>query len=237
MIFFDAGGTLVRADWRRVAADLAQVAASHQMPVSQQAVYASFREVWRDVITGKITDTAANPAAVQHFWHQVLSTVLLRAANGVEPEHERQAVAAAAEFYPQFDGGAYHHLFDEAIETLEALSAAGYRLGLLSNWSPSLPKVLHRLDLRRFFEIIVVSSLVGLAKPDPDIFHLTAARARCRPDQLLYVGDSPAADIAGSRAAGWDSILIARRDPTRHGDIDIPRQIESLRELIEILVP
>lgn len=240
MIVFDAGGTLIGADWKRVTQDLSRLAAGRQLTVTPEAIHDGFGQVWRDVIDGTIPDRADSQEAVTGFWHQILSTALQRAAAACGlPDGQSlalQTLSIAQEFYPLFDDGDYHLLLTSAELVLDRLSAAGYRLALISNWSPTLPAVLHRLNIHHHFEFVLVSSLVGLAKPDPAIFALGASMAGCAPDELLYVGDSPASDIAGSRAAGWDSVLIARRDPGRHGDIHAPLQITELDDLIGLLI-
>ena len=238
MIVFDAGGRLVSADWSRVTRDLAAAAASHGLLVDAVAVMTALRQVWQDVIHGKIQDQADSRAAVTRFWNEMLARSLSLAAvasgqslpsNG--ESYDPRAWETACAFYPAFDSGDYHHLIDGAEATLQILAAAGFRLALLSNWSSNLPQILERLNIRHYFEFVIVSSLVGLAKPDRAIFDLAVQKSGCRPDELLYVGDSPASDVAGSQAAGWDSVLIA----TRHTDADAPLKVNRLIELPVLL--
>ncbi len=235
MIVFDAGGTLIGADWSRVTHGLAAAAAQEGLAVHPGDLMASMRAVWQEVIDGKIPDRAHSPQAVTHFWNTMMSRALMLAAptrpSTVDGRNDPRARQAAQAFYPLFDTGIYHHLIDGARETLCSLADSGYRLGLLSNWSPSLPGLLRRFGIGHFFEFIIVSALVGLAKPDPAFFDLAVQKAGCSPDRLLYVGDSPASDIAASRAAGWDAVLIANR----HTDADVPLKVSGLSELPALL--
>jgi HAD superfamily hydrolase (TIGR01549 family) len=231
MIVFDAGGTLIGADWPRVTRDLAAVARDHRLDVDGVSVMTGLGQVWQDFIDGRVEDRANSRTAVTAFWNEMLARTLSLAADLSLPtdgeSYDPRAWDAACAFYPAFDAGAYHRLIDGAEETLAALGAAGYRLAMLSNWSPRLPRVLQRLNIRHYFEFVVVSALVGVAKPDRAIFDLAVRMSGCRPEELLYVGDSPAADINGSRAAGWDAVLIT----TRHPDADVPLKVGSLAEL------
>ena len=235
MIVFDAGGTLVSANWPHVTQDLAAVAGGLGLAVDPAAVMAGLRRVWNDVLAGRIPDSADSREAVTAFWTNTLARSLTLAAGLPAPAGNRRydprAWDAARTFYPVFDAGGYHRLIDGAADTLQTLEKARYRLALLSNWSPRLPQVLEQLDIHRFFEFVIVSAVVGLAKPDPAIFDLAVQRSGCQPDELLYVGDSPAADIAGSRAAGWDSVLIANR----HTEAVVPLKVSSLTELPQLL--
>jgi putative hydrolase of the HAD superfamily len=103
---------------------------------------------------------------------------------------------------------------------------------MLSNWSPALPQILEQLEIRHHFEFVIVSSLVGVAKPDRAIFDLAVEAAACHPSKMLYVGDSPGADIHSSRAAGWDAVLITHRHRGRYDHVDVPVQVGSLDELL-----
>lgn len=235
MIVFDAGGTLVSADWPHVTQDLAAVARELGLAVDPAAVMTGLRRVWDDVLAGRTPDSAHSREAVTAFWTNTLARSLTLAAGLPTPadggRYDPRAWDAARSFYPTFDGGGYHRLIEGTVETLQTLKKACYRLALLSNWSPKLPQVLERLDIHHYFEFVLVSAVVGLAKPDPAIFDLAVQRSGCRADELLYVGDSPAADIAGSRAAGWDAVLIA----TRHTDAVVPLKVRSLTELPRLL--
>jgi len=239
MIVFDAGGTLISADWPQVTRDLAAEATRYGLTLSGSAVFHGMREVWRQVILGRIRDQADSPEAVAKFWRQLFAEAISRAAGISGPltneSHNGHALKIAASFYPTFDAGDYHCLLDQAPETLEALLAAGYRLGLLSNWSPSLADLLERLGIHHFFEFVIVSSVVRLAKPDRAIFDLAVEQSGCRPDQLLYVGDSPAADIKGSLAAGWDAVLITHQRHDRYAQVEVPQKVDTLAELQTLL--
>lgn len=235
MIVFDAGGTLIGADWNRVTRDLAAAAADRGLHVGQADLMTSMRQVWQEVIDGRIADRADSRQAVTQFWNHMMARALTLASPARSPDHDGRddprARQAARAFYPVFDTGIYHYLIDGAHETLRSLRESGYQLGLLSNWSPSLPGLLGRFEIQHFFEFVIVSALVGLAKPHRAIFDLAAQKAGYAPDRLLYVGDSPASDIAASRAAGWDSVLIANR----HTDADVPLKVKTLRELPTLL--
>jgi putative hydrolase of the HAD superfamily len=238
VIVFDAGGTLIGADWDAVTHDLAAAAAAEGLAIEPETVRDAIRLAWQDVVAGRIPDQADSPAAVRQFWHRILGTTLSRAARlptfpsgDLDPRVRR----AVGPFYATFEKGRYHRLIEGSAEALAALAAAGYRLGMVSNWSPALPKILERLQIRHYFEFVIVSSLVGHAKPDRAIFDLAVEAAGCRPNEMLYVGDSPGADIYASRAAGWDAVLITHRHDGRHENVDVPLQVPNLDGLVRWL--
>ena len=58
------------------------------------------------------------------------------------------------------------------------------------------------------FDAIVVSGREGVTKPDPRIFELLFARAGRRPEELLFVDDSPR-NIAAAAQLGMEGVLYA----------------------------
>jgi len=110
----------------------------------------------------------------------------------------------------------------EMVRLVDELARSGLKLGLLTNnakeakawWTSGV------LPLENF-TAIVDSSEVGLRKPDPAIFALTAERIGCRPDRLLYFDDAEE-NVAGAAASGLAARLFrhpesCRRECAEHG--------------------
>ncbi len=136
----------------------------------------------------------------------------------------------AAEMLRWLFDGRFDRLYDDVLPTLAGLRAVGLRLGVISNFGPHLPEVLERFQIDTFFDFVIVSAAVGVAKPDPRIFHL-AVEASGRPSgRLLYVGDHVGDDVDGARAAGLDAVLIDRGD---RQPAALCARIGSLEELIQ----
>ena len=96
-----------------------------------------------------------------------------------------------------------------AAAALAALTAAGYRLAVVSNNDGRLRQQLTAAGLAIYFTATVDSATVGIAKPDPAIFLHAAAALGARPDECVMIGDDPYFDIRASTRAGIrGSILI-----------------------------
>lgn len=109
-----------------------------------------------------------------------------------------------------------------SVDILAELRSRGYRLYALTNWSAeTFPLARQRFGFLEWFEDIVVSGEVGLAKPDPRIFALTIERCRLKPAHTLFIDDSPhnvdAGRNAGLRALHFQSPAGLRSDLTRMG--------------------
>ena len=102
------------------------------------------------------------------------------------------------------------HAFDFCVETLGMLKAGGYRLGIISNWDSTARAVIEENGLTDFFDTIVISSEVGVEKPDPRIFIEAFRLSGSEASEGLYVGDNYYDDAVGSRRAGMDFRIINR---------------------------
>ena len=97
---------------------------------------------------------------------------------------------------------------------LEGLRRKGYKLGLISNtFVPGevLDKHLQREGLFEFFPARVYSCDVFVRKPNPAIFRLALNALSVPPEQVVFVGDTLVADVAGANRMGMISVL---KDPT-----------------------
>jgi beta-phosphoglucomutase len=128
--------------------------------------------------------------------------------------------------------GRFDSLFSDVLPALEALRSLGMPMGVVSNFDMHLEEVLRRFGLLGYFEFVIVSAAVGVAKPNPRIFDLAVSQAGEPRQRLLYVGDHVGDDVEGAWGAGLDAVLIARRD--RHADALCPR-IGSLLELVDYI--
>ncbi|MBX3249119.1 MAG: HAD family hydrolase [Myxococcales bacterium] len=93
-------------------------------------------------------------------------------------------------------------------EALRRLRQAGWKLGVVSNSEGRLRELFDVLALTSLFEVIVDSGVVGLQKPDPRVFWLATEALGVAPPDAVYVGDIPAVDVDGARAAGLSAALV-----------------------------
>jgi HAD superfamily hydrolase (TIGR01549 family) len=103
------------------------------------------------------------------------------------------------------------YLDPDCPKVLESLRK-NYCLALITNYDhpPFIELVLRKFDLQRYFAEVIVSSLVGFAKPDPQIFQLALNKTALKPQEVVFVGDSFEDDVKGARAAGIQPVFIQR---------------------------
>ena len=100
--------------------------------------------------------------------------------------------------------------YPESEPVLRALRGMGKRLYVVSNWDIRLVRVLDDLGWTPFFDGIVVSAVLGVEKPAPDIFEEALRLAGADPEKVLHVGNDPETDVRGAREAGIDTVFVAR---------------------------
>ncbi len=97
----------------------------------------------------------------------------------------------------------------------ELLARLGARLplALCSNFSHSetAEGVLRDAGFYEHFRAIVVSDAIGLRKPRPEIFQAALDALEVDAGEVLHVGDSLRADVAGAAACGIHTVWITRR--------------------------
>ncbi|MBT3240312.1 MAG: noncanonical pyrimidine nucleotidase, YjjG family [Chloroflexi bacterium] len=129
-----------------------------------------------------------------------------------------------------------HYLLKDAEELIKFLSK-DYRLLLLTN---GLKEVQRRRfsgsTIIDFFEEIIVSGEVGVAKPGSEIFDLAfAAVGNPQKARVLMVGDSLSSDIAGGLGYGIDTCWFNPNKSINIKDFEPTYEISNLHQLKNIL--
>ena len=141
--------------------------------------------------------------------------------------HYRSHIAAESRPFPGVEA------------TLEALQAAGARMGVLSNKPQELTDLLiPALGFTRFFRAIHGAGRLEVVKPDARVFHHVIEEMGGKGSGAVMIGDS-GTDVATARAAGVPSIVLTygySPEPVETlgadrvtGDFrDIPRLVKEL---------
>jgi putative hydrolase of the HAD superfamily len=222
-VFLDAGDTLL-SPWpsfhERFQAVALEQGASFELAAVEAAWVTAIREVlWPEDWT--------DPATQEEFWRGFYLEVLRR----LPAEGDPTRVAAAA--YQVFSDPATYRLFDDSRPALEAMAARGLTLGVISNFEPWLRDILELQRVDHLFSTVVISGVIGIAKPDPGIFHAALAEAQVEAAEAVYVGDQPEIDAKAAEAVGMAPVLIDRFG-RRPEPVPWPR-IGSLSELVGLL--
>ncbi len=96
------------------------------------------------------------------------------------------------------------HLVEGGLEVIETLHARGYKLGIISNLvgENEIPDWLRDDGLDKYFDALVLSSVCGLRKPDPRLYHMGCEQLHLQPEECASVADNLSRDFTGAKAAG-----------------------------------
>jgi len=132
-------------------------------------------------------------------------------------------------------------MFPESSAVLRGLHQRGYRLGLVSNTTSSVdsPRALEKAGLARYFEVMILSCVVGKRKPDPAILLEAAQEMGVLPDYCAYIGDRAEWDVVAARAASFGKTVILHNPNHLNPEPIPPNQtpdhfISNLMELLDI---
>ncbi|MEH0665044.1 pyrimidine 5'-nucleotidase [Vibrio scophthalmi] len=128
-------------------------------------------------------------------------------------------------------------LLPGAKELMEALNGRA-KLGIITNGFTELQAIrLERTGMSEYFEHVIISEEVGVAKPDLAIFaHAHEKMAQPCKSKVLMVGDNPHSDILGGINFGIETCwLNTHRLPNVEG-ITPNYTVESLFDLKAILL-
>jgi len=206
-IIFDLGGTLIKFNANReaVVREGIEAAATWYFKKKRIKIDASA------LVETFLTEYAAGRDLAEQTQTEVLAQQSLRdALTKIEaPPTTIPLVEAAIKIFFEPEEQAYQP-FPDAVETLKQLKAQGYRLGLYSNASDDalVQRLINKYSLRPWLSPTFSSAGLGWRKPKRDGFELITDRWSLPPEQIVVVGDTPAADILGAQNAGMQSILV-----------------------------
>ncbi len=107
---------------------------------------------------------------------------------------------------PKWDSS-LERVYPEAFGVLEKLSGK-YSLGVIANQSLGAGKRMEERGLGKYFGILVLSAEEGVAKPDPEIFYRALARAGCKPEEAVMIGDRLDNDILPASQIGMKTVWV-----------------------------
>lgn len=102
-------------------------------------------------------------------------------------------------------------LFDDTVETLAALRANGFRLGIITNGPREGQRAkVTRFELAPLVDHVVIEGEFGRGKPDPAVFRHALETLEVEAGEAWMVGDNLYADIRGAQSVGIHAAWIHR---------------------------
>jgi 2-haloacid dehalogenase len=196
MFVFDAYGTLLDVDAaaREAAAEPGMEALKENwLPIAKGWRERQLRYSWLCSMMGKYDD----------FWE-----LTIRALDTTLEEHalasNDKVRARLLSLYSELSA------YQEVPEVLANLKAAGHRLAVLSNASPSmLVKALDAAGISEWFDELLSVDVLKCYKPIPAVYQLVTERFDCKPSDVTFFSSNNW-DVSGAGAFGFKTIWVNR---------------------------
>ncbi len=152
--------------------------------------------------------------------------------NGQTWQELRDEFRADRDVYSEMD---YRKIFRPEIPAiLEQIHNMGLKLALASSTQMAIiERVLDENNIRSYFSVVVSGAQFKRSKPDPEIYHYTAAQLEVPESQCLVIEDSTFGITAASRAGMKIAALIDPRFSFDQSLADF--RMNSLTEIPEII--
>ncbi|KPV61958.1 MAG: putative HAD-hydrolase [Candidatus Bathyarchaeota archaeon BA1] len=126
-------------------------------------------------------------------------------------------------------------------EVLESLMGK-YKLAVICDTDASGEEVdalMKEAGIRQYFDTVVVSSEVGVAKPHERIFWVALRQLNLQPQEVIMVGNRISKDILGGNKIGMKTVLFRWNDRYPEEATDEMEEpdytITSLKEILPII--
>jgi putative hydrolase of the HAD superfamily len=222
-ILLDAGGVLLFPQPEAMLAPLRAAGLSPDLAMHERAHYRAMA----------VLDVPGSPAPDREtWWSSYLSDYITEC--GVAPDLVRDIAAEMA----GIPGLGWTHVGSDVHTALLGLAGLGVPLGIVSNSDGTVEAELRRLGVCQAGDgegvpvgVVIDSAVVGVAKPDPEIFRIALDALGVAPGgTVLHVGDSLRYDVTGAIAAGLRPVHL---DP--YGYCPAPSGHEHVTSIGDVL--
>lgn len=128
----------------------------------------------------------------------------------------------------------------ETIETLTAIKAKGYKIGLISDCSFDIPSLFKETTMYKYFDTLIFSCEANTKKPHKEIYLRALQNLNISNDQALFIGDGGSNELTGAKNVGIDAIKL--NDPLIPNSFRYDAQtnwhgptINNLSEIIDLI--
>ena len=116
-------------------------------------------------------------------------------------------------------------------ELLKKLKSDNYKLAVASSSrKEEIQTVLKKLDIEKFFKVVVSGDEVALGKPHPEIYLTTAQKLSVSPEECLVLEDAPNG-VKSAKAAGMVCFAVPSRETKGQNFSNADRIFGSLKEI------
>ena len=202
-LIFDYGGTL-DTDGRHWAHVLWEGYCKAGVPVTNE----QFREAY---VYGERALAKAPIVQPEDTFHDVLEKKVRQQFAFLQAEHIwNDAPDVSAEKRNTVVNYCHNYALRYIAKAREVLAVLRpkYRMVLVSNFYGNIEAILRDFGLAEYFDAVIESAVVGVRKPDPEIYSLGVKATGCEAKDVTVVGDSYSKDIVPATEVGCRTIWL-----------------------------
>ncbi len=99
-------------------------------------------------------------------------------------------------------------LFPDVFTVLEILKEKGTKMAIISNCSNLVSDIITKFQLEKYFDTILLSHKVGIAKPNQKIYETCLDRLSIDASQVIMIGNNLEEDVIVPRSLGIKTFLF-----------------------------
>jgi len=125
----------------------------------------------------------------------------------------------------------FNYVFDSTYDVLDYLNAK-YELHIITNgFEEAQEKKMKASNLRKYFNTVTNSEMVGVKKPNPKIFNFAMDLANAKPEHSVMIGDSLEADIKGAINVGMQALYFDYKNLDYNDSYQRITHLSALKDL------
>ncbi len=195
--------------------------------VFKRAIYGALEE-----LAGKIDAARFEEIYISHLKSQsgsLRSKLCLEFLGSLAAKDELMEKATALWKFSDAD------LYDDAKTCITQMREQGCAIGIVANQAATVVDSLTAHGITPLIDFMGVSALVGVEKPDPEIFRKAINALKCAPDQIVHIGNRLDTDVLPAHGLGMRTAWILRGEVNPEpSDSDLSTPDIVLKSLIGI---
>lgn len=125
--------------------------------------------------------------------------------------------------------------YDDVKEVIPRLKNK-YKMAVVSDAWPSLENVFIDADMKKYFEIIVISTQIGTLKPDPKMYETAIENLNVNNSEAIFIDDN-INNCLGAEKLGIKSILMSRENydenKEKYKEMLVVKDLYELEKLLQ----
>ncbi len=195
--------------------------------VFKRAIYGALEE-----LAGKIDAARFEEIYISHLKSQsgsLRSKLCLEFLGSLAAKDELMEKATALWKFSDAD------LYDDAKSCITQMREQGCAIGIVANQAATVVDSLTAHGITPLIDFMGVSALVGVEKPDPEIFRKAINALKCAPEQIVHIGNRLDTDVLPAQGLGMRTAWILRGEANPEpSDSDLSTPDIVLKSLIGI---